>query len=187
MEEKTPDQKPEDYTRLPTPEPRLEPCRRSPVPGTPGRYRWRHVVGGSMMPKIKCVECGKFFMVAHVRSNPPITCGVVCRHARAVAITKGTYARIKKKCAICGKVFFAYRPRNYTPVGGKWKRKTCSFECSRQWDIDRSIRWQKAHPKKTKRIIANWYRNNRVQHIANVRCYQARRAGITGATPWRYL
>ena len=139
------------------------------------------------MVKRTCVQCGTVFTVRRVVPNPRITCSVACRRARAVIITKGTYARIKKKCTVCGKVFVIHRPHTYTPVGGKWERKTCSFECSRQWDIDRSMQWQKAHPKKTKRIIVSWYYKNRRKHIANVRCDQARRAGITGATPWRLL
>ena len=156
--------------------------------GKSGRHRPGTVwIGDLLMPKIKCLECGKFFTVPHVRPNHRKICGEVCRRARGLRAARGQLVRIKKKCAVCGKVFFIHRSPNYTPVGGKWERKTCSFECSRQWDIDRSMQWQKAHPKKTKRIIVSWYYKNRRKHIANVRCDQARRAGITGATPWRLL
>ena len=139
------------------------------------------------MPKIKCVECGKFFTVPHVRPNSRKICGDVCRQARGLRARRARLIRIKKKCVLCGKVFFTYRSPNYTPVGGKYGRKTCSFECGRQWDIDRSTRWQKAHPKYRGPYKVRWYHNNRDAHIENVRCWQARRAGITGATPWGLL
>ena len=144
-------------------------------------------IGVLLMPKIKCVECGKNFTAPYAR-NPRKTCGPVCKRNRYLRARTRSQLRIRKECTECGRVFFIFRDPKYRKHGKKRLRRTCGDEeCVRRRAVERSRRWKKKHPIKNLRNIHNYQRRNPGVCLANTRRYRARMAGITGATLWRDL